>query len=289
MNGKGIRGLTERFALPPQACRRMRGLSGTGVGFTLVELLVVIAVIAILAALLLPALSRAKARASGAVCANNLHQLQLCWQMYADDHQGFVPPNYSLFTNGIWRSTPDSWIGNSSAPDDTNFVPIQTGLLFQYDYNRAVAVYHCPADRSRVFNGHGGLLPMLRTRSYSMNGNLGGRTSEVQTVVYRVTDIPAPSELFVFIDENEDSIDDAHFLVWPTPDDRWVNLPADRHGQCGVLSFADGHARVWRWRWPKQFKKKQSYWKRAENAADLGDLRRLQGVILPVENYRPQP
>jgi len=50
--------------------------------FTLLELLVVMAVIGILAALLLPSLSAAKAKASGAVCLNNLKQLQVCWQLY---------------------------------------------------------------------------------------------------------------------------------------------------------------------------------------------------------------
>jgi prepilin-type processing-associated H-X9-DG protein len=89
--------------------------------------------------------------------------------------------------------------------------------------------------------------------------------------------------------ENEDSIDDAHFLTWPAPDDRWVNMPADRHGQAGVLSFADGHAESWRWRWPKQLKHKQSYWKRVEGPADLADLRRLQEAILPVDGFVPQP
>ena len=99
-----------------------------------------------------------------------------------------------------------------------------------------------------------------------------------------------PSKVFVFIDENEDSIDDAQFLTWPNPDDRWVNLPAGRHDRSGILSFADGHAEQWKWKWPKQFKKKQSYWKRAENAADLADLRRVQESILQVTgNYRPQP
>jgi hypothetical protein len=89
--------------------------------------------------------------------------------------------------------------------------------------------------------------------------------------------------------ENEDSIDDAHFLTWPAPDDRWVNMPADRHGQAGVLSFADGHPKSWKWRWPKQFKHKQSYWKQVESPADLADPHRLQHAILPVANFAPQP
>ena len=60
-------------------------------GFTLVELLVVIAVIAILAALLLPALSRAKERAYRAQCTSNLKQLGVAIELYADDHNDQLP------------------------------------------------------------------------------------------------------------------------------------------------------------------------------------------------------
>ena len=96
--------------------------------FTLIELLVVIAIIGIigiLAGLTLPALGRAQVRASGIACLSNLKQLQLCWQMYVDDFQGCVPPNRSVLTNGVWRSTPNSWIGSSSAPHDPDTRPIE--------------------------------------------------------------------------------------------------------------------------------------------------------------------
>lgn len=257
--------------------------------FTLIELLVVIAIIAILASLLLPAISKAKSKAQSAICLNNLKQLQTCWLMYIDDHGGFVPPNKSDNTNGAWRSTPDSWIGYSSAPHDASTGNIENGLLFKYDYDRSIQTYRCPGDKSHVRTLAGKELSMARTRSYSMSGCWGGRTNDVQSTVQRLSDAPNPIRLCVFIDEHEDSIDDAHFLTWPNPDDRWVNMPSGRHDQVGNLSFADGHVEHWKWKWPKTFKQKQSYWKRAENPLDLADLVRLQSAILDVPNYVRQP
>jgi prepilin-type N-terminal cleavage/methylation domain-containing protein len=70
------------------------GLKDGRGGFTLVELLVVIAIIGVLSGLLLPALSRAKVKASAVNELNSARQIMLAWQMYADDHNGRVLPGY---------------------------------------------------------------------------------------------------------------------------------------------------------------------------------------------------
>jgi len=248
--------------------------------FTLVELLVVIAVIAILAALLLPTLSKAKDRAQTLVCLNNLKQLELCCHLYSTDFNDFLPPNQV----GGFVSVPSSTNGLSTVTNSRSWCPgiapqdigtannVESGNIFSY--NRSPPIYRCPADRSTV-NGHPEL---LRTRSFCMNISLN--CDDARSTYRKFTEIvkPPPSDLFVFIDTQEDDIWDATFGIFSADSywsSYWIDLAADRHNRGANLSFADGHVEYHRWRSPKP----SDFNIPVAGADDEADLRWLQDLL----------
>ncbi len=223
--------------------------------FTLVELLVVVAIIAILAAMLLPSLSKAKVASQAAYCMSNNRQLGMAWLLYATDNNGNVVRNVPfnpdpLGPNGSWC---DGWLEfGANITDNTNLALLTKAKLGAYTA-RNVGIYKCPADSYTVREG-GVSLP--RVRSNSMNAFIDSSGSSVgfgypQYLFYRkLSDIinPGPSDLFVMVDEHPDSINDAWLVVDPTTPAQWGNdLPASYHnGACG-FNFSDGHSEIHHW------------------------------------------
>ncbi len=250
--------------------------------FTLIELLIVIAIIAILAAILLPVLSKARKRAQQTYCMNNLKQLQLCWIMYNQDNNDNLvlnsptadssTPNDPNYNSWIVGNVADWGFPTQSDPlGPINSTPIIEGKL--WDYDKDMGIYSCPADNNAIIqtngNNSGG---HQRVRSYSMSpqmngyyytgsgweegtqisGNGGANSSVglpygpiyVNTKMNQIRN-PGPSDQFVF-DEEGASLDDG-FLLVHVGAFQWLNWPTIRHTYGCDMTFADGHVQYWKY------------------------------------------
>ncbi len=237
----------------PRRCRAPKH------AFTLIELLVVIAIIAILASLLLPALSKAKSKAQSTACMNNLRQLQLCWNMYVDDYNDWMPPSHTVSLGGDeFASVEPSWaVGN--AKRDTTTTNLQRGVLFPY--NRSAGIYRCPADKTTVV----GRPSVLRTRTYQLdallnhtfNGGIGPWFAAPGWMKRRFNELinPPPTGVLTFIDSHPVTGDNAsfsHMFREAAGRDAWGTLPGEQHNRGANLAFADAHVEPWRWRWSRK-------------------------------------
>jgi len=232
---------------PPRAHRRR--------AFTLLELLVVIAVIGILAGVLLPSLARAKGRAQRLDCLSRMKQWSVAFRTYADDHDGWIPRECY---EPLGEVTINNWSqvkgrpqadGTSDSQDVWyNALPPELGqpstIAFAAPSDRPGFLdrghlIHCPAAR---FPSHA-LRPTYQFPLFSlaMNSQLiqAGPTIRFSAIEQRD---PARTVLFL------DNLLDGEAKVHPAQESTHLGQPgayanrfAPRHDRGGNLAFADGH------------------------------------------------
>ncbi len=195
--------------------------------FTLVELLVVVAIISLLVSILLPSLNQAKELARRVVCACNMKGIGLAFTMYTNDWKNWFP------------------LVRDQGP--TNLSGVWADKLYD-GYAEDVKVFHCPSAPNRIFtpNETNGVWLM----AYGMEWWLGGGMDIDNTpekpngVGHRVTDASQSADT-VLLGENRDTFGThgygVHNFDWPDPTDSWGWPDDNRHAGMSNILFVDAH------------------------------------------------
>lgn len=239
--------------------------------FTLIQLLLVIAIIAILAALLLPALTRARQKALQTVCVSNQKQLALSLQLYAHDYNdaivGYANGDWTFIGGGYWVAPGgmdgfETTLSSHTADEDLGIMRdvLRTNNAL-YPYAPNVLTYHCPSDPRTTLTPEAPHDVGWAFDSYSKSENVGGFLTQPATLsgdywgapatYTRLVSIQDPSLTFAFVEEIDcRGYNHGTWVVnWNqtgTPG-FWGDALAMSHANASTFAFADGHVESHKW------------------------------------------
>jgi prepilin-type processing-associated H-X9-DG protein len=234
--------------------------------------LVVIAIIAILAALLLPALATAREKGRAIRCVSNMKQMMLATKLYLDDSNGYFFPNTYSGADGWLRGWLDFNPANSDNWNRDTLLNPERAVLSPY--TRDVGIYQCPSDWSTADKPGEGKVRRVRSLALSQAvGTWSDGKSPTHGVWLDAAGVPAnnpggkwrvyaresdavrpgAARTWVFLDEHPASINDGAFgMRMPdtpaaTATQGWPDFPAGFHNNTGSIAFMDGHAELHKW------------------------------------------
>jgi len=217
-------------------------------GFTLIELLVVISIIALLLAILMPALTKVKEQARAIICRTNVKSLSLAWILYAETHndnlvgandRGFRPASTPPYFD--WVDRPMDSFGGYVNVDVASREDIERGMQngLLWEHLGEIKAYSCPADKR-----------MAKARSFSIAASMNGPWGTFYPYYKKMANIVRPSRKYVFVEEETD-VGGTNWGAWALNPDAgsWVDPLSVRHGQkATTLGFADGHSELIKWK-----------------------------------------